>query len=74
MKLPNIFWEKHHFKNGHQIVAGADEVGRGAWAGPVVAAAIVLAPDVKLKTFHRQITKDEILICDSKQIKFRTYL
>ena len=26
-------------------VAGIDEVGRGPWAGPVVAAAVVLAPD-----------------------------
>ncbi|HSX01369.1 MAG TPA: hypothetical protein VLF67_03955, partial [Candidatus Saccharimonas sp.] len=25
-----------------QVVAGVDEVGRGAWAGPVVAAAVVL--------------------------------
>ncbi|HWQ14830.1 MAG TPA: ribonuclease HII [Roseiflexaceae bacterium] len=27
---------------GHQHVAGVDEVGRGCWAGPVVAAAVVL--------------------------------
>lgn len=26
------------------VVAGVDEVGRGAWAGPVVAAAVVLPP------------------------------
>lgn len=27
------------------IIAGVDEAGRGAWAGPVVAAAVVLDPD-----------------------------
>ncbi len=27
-----------------RVVAGLDEVGRGPWAGPVVAAAVVLAP------------------------------
>ena len=30
---------------GHRLVAGVDEVGRGALAGPVVAAAIILDPD-----------------------------
>ncbi|MDP9212034.1 MAG: hypothetical protein M3N59_02040, partial [bacterium] len=29
---------------GGRLVAGVDEVGRGAWAGPLVAAAVVL-PD-----------------------------
>jgi ribonuclease HII len=28
---------------GHQRIAGVDEVGRGCWAGPVVAAAVVLS-------------------------------
>jgi ribonuclease HII len=27
---------------GHQLVAGVDEVGRGSWAGPLVAAAVIL--------------------------------
>src|SRR5215831_18432840 len=27
---------------GHRRIAGLDEVGRGSWAGPVVAAAVVL--------------------------------
>ncbi len=29
---------------GHCLIAGLDEVGRGAWAGPVVAAAVILPP------------------------------
>ena len=31
---------------GYERIAGVDEVGRGCWAGPVVAAAVVLHPDV----------------------------
>lgn len=31
---------------GHRLVAGLDEAGRGAWAGPVYAAAVVLPRDV----------------------------
>lgn len=30
---------------GYRAIAGVDEVGRGAWAGPVVAAAVILPPD-----------------------------
>jgi ribonuclease HII len=32
-----------------QVVAGVDEVGRGAWAGPVVAGAVILPPGVTLE-------------------------
>ena len=34
---------------GFSRVAGADEVGRGALAGPLVAAAVVLPPDVRIE-------------------------
>jgi len=30
---------------GYRAIAGVDEVGRGPWAGPVVAAAVILPPD-----------------------------
>ncbi len=33
---------------GFQLVAGVDEVGRGALAGPLFAAAVILPPDVEL--------------------------
>jgi ribonuclease HII len=36
-----------HLKAGRTII-GIDEVGRGAWAGPVVAAAVILKPRAKL--------------------------
>lgn len=35
-ELENNFWDR-----GYKHVAGVDEVGRGAWAGPVVAAAVI---------------------------------
>src|SRR5205814_1250882 len=31
---------------GHRLLAGVDEVGRGAWAGPLVAAAVMFPPDM----------------------------
>ena len=30
---------------GYRAIAGVDEVGRGPWAGPVVAAAVILPAD-----------------------------
>ena len=42
---PNLAYEKQLWGSGARFVAGLDEAGRGAWAGPVVAAAVVLPPD-----------------------------
>lgn len=39
--LPTLALEQKHWQLG-EIVAGLDEAGRGAWAGPVVAAAVIL--------------------------------
>jgi len=39
---PDYSFETAHIKAGHKSVAGVDEAGRGPWAGPVVAAAVVL--------------------------------
>jgi ribonuclease HII len=36
--------ESRLWKAGWRLIAGIDEVGRGAWAGPVVAAAVVFPP------------------------------
>lgn len=43
-KVERSFWN-----DGHKVVAGLDEVGRGALAGPVVAAAVVLPERCRLK-------------------------
>jgi ribonuclease HII len=40
--VPDLQEELGLYAAGHTRVAGLDEVGRGAWAGPVCAAAVVL--------------------------------
>ncbi|MFN7036318.1 MAG: ribonuclease HII [Bellilinea sp.] len=40
--LPNLQVERTLWKSGCLLVAGLDEAGRGAWAGPVFAAMVVL--------------------------------
>lgn len=39
---PTVTEELRLWNAGHRRIAGIDEVGRGCWAGPVVAAAVVL--------------------------------
>ncbi len=45
---PNYRLENGLFRNGYQSIAGLDEAGRGAWAGPVVAAAVVIDKNNKI--------------------------
>lgn len=42
---PDLSFETNCWLNGLSLVAGLDEAGRGAWAGPVFAAAVVLPPE-----------------------------
>ena len=39
---PHLQKEIALLKQGYRFIAGLDEAGRGAWAGPVVAAAVIL--------------------------------
>lgn len=40
---PTLTWEKRLWASGHRFVAGVDEVGRGAWAGPLTVGVVILA-------------------------------
>lgn len=64
MDYPNYTFEKKFWKRGYHLVAGLDEVGRGSFAGPVVAGCVVFAKETK-------IPKD-IVIDDSKKLKPRS--
>lgn len=44
VKLPDYEFEQQLHDTGHKLIAGIDEVGRGPWAGPVTAAAVILDP------------------------------
>lgn len=46
--LDLLYFEHSLWDQGLDPVAGLDEVGRGCLAGPVVAAAVILSPDVHL--------------------------
>lgn len=55
MHRATIRREKILWKNGFQRVAGVDEAGRGAWAGPLVAAAVIF-PDESGRKIARRLS------------------
>ena len=68
MNLPNFSEEQKLWNNGYTLVIGVDEVGRGAFAGPLVASAVALVPQIS--NFQFPIS-NEITIDDSKRLKPR---
>jgi len=69
-ELSLLAYDRQRSQNGRLLVAGVDEAGRGCWAGPVVAAAVIL-PDQwcpahlndskKLSAARREVLCGEIL-------------
>lgn len=47
---PNLDFESALWQKGVCLVAGLDEAGRGAWAGPVAAAAVILPANPHILT------------------------
>lgn len=60
--LPTLEIERGLWKEGYRFVAGLDEAGRGAWAGPVVAAAVILPPDDRGLVEHLAGVRDSKLL------------
>jgi ribonuclease HII len=60
--LPTLDYERRLWARGYRRVAGLDEAGRGAWAGPVVAAAVILPPD------HPRLSQALLGVRDSKAL------
>jgi ribonuclease HII len=44
-RVPSLAVERDLWADGHEVVVGMDEVGRGAWAGPITVGAAVLPRD-----------------------------
>lgn len=49
MEVDLLKYEKELYKEGYNLIAGTDEVGRGPLVGPVVAAAVILPKNYELR-------------------------
>jgi ribonuclease HII len=60
-KRPDLRYERRFWKNGLAAIAGVDEAGVGPMAGPVVAAAVIFAPESFIKGVHdsKQLTPEK---------------
>jgi ribonuclease HII len=47
--MPNFEYENKHYAEGYTSICGCDEAGRGPLCGPVVAAAVILPPDIEIE-------------------------
>lgn len=57
---PTFKEEKKLWRKGYQYVVGMDEVGRGAFAGPVVVSAVIFQKDFKPKNNLDKILLEEV--------------
>ena len=64
--------EQELWSAGYTAIAGVDEAGRGTWAGPVVAAAVILPPDPAVLTplvgqvnDSKQLTRALVRLCST---------
>jgi len=61
-KVEKQFWQK-----GLNLVAGLDEAGRGAWAGPLVAAAVIFPINIRRPTKTYKIFIRDSKLLNQKQ-------
>ena len=55
--VPSLDAERALWDEGHEIVVGIDEVGRGAWAGPLTLGAAVVPKDRRVNKIDRKSTR-----------------
>jgi ribonuclease HII len=65
IQAPDICRELTLLSQGYKLIAGIDEAGRGAWAGPVVAATCILPLE------NAGLAQDLCLVRDSKLLSPR---
>jgi ribonuclease HII len=68
MTFPDFSNERKLYRQGYGLIVGVDEVGRGCFAGPVVAAAVAFAPITNFQLPIYNQFSEKIIINDSKKL------
>ncbi|HLD27426.1 MAG TPA: ribonuclease HII [Patescibacteria group bacterium] len=66
MEYPSQKLERELWRAGYQNIVGIDEVGRGAWAGPIVACATVISKFESFGFAQDKLRNSNLSIRDSK--------
>ena len=64
--VPSFKEERLLRREGYNLIAGVDEVGRGALAGPVMAAAVILPPTLK-GAWQKKVRDSKLLSFDQRE-------
>ncbi len=72
MTVSRFHWERAFWRDGYELVAGVDEVGRGALAGPLVAAAVIFERSTLERRsireqVERQVRDSKLMTRDSRE-------
>ncbi len=59
--FPTLEFEQYLWNDGYLRIAGIDEAGRGAWAGPVTAAAVLLPADLSLLQTLKRVRDSKLM-------------
>lgn len=65
-RSPSLAVERDLWAEGHEVVVGVDEVGRGAWAGPISVGAAVLPQDRRVY----KVRDSKVLTAAEREVLF----
>ena len=69
-KVPDFSVEDSARSKGYFFIAGIDEAGRGSWAGPVVAGAVILEADKLIPPLRSELDDSKKLTVRKRQMLF----
>jgi len=69
-KVPDFSIEDSARSKGYFFIAGVDEAGRGSWAGPVVAGAVILEADKLIPPLRSELDDSKKLTARKRQMLF----
>lgn len=67
MILPDLHFEAALWQKNISLIAGLDEAGRGAWCGPVAAAAVILPPDESLLNTLKGVRDSKLMSAKQRE-------
>jgi ribonuclease HII len=67
---PTLTQERRLWRSGHEWVAGIDEVGRGAWAGPLSVGVAVVRPGARMPSVPKWLRDSKLLTEERREAIF----